>query len=48
MKLIASLLASGDFTPVHDRSYDLDEIVEAYRYVDAGLKTGNVGLRVGS
>lgn len=47
VRLIASLLASGAFAPVHDRTYDLDDIVEAYRYVDAGLKTGNVALRVG-
>ncbi len=46
VKLVASLLASGDFTPVHDRTYDLDDIVEAYRYVDSGTKTGNVALRV--
>ena len=47
VKYIASLLASGEFAPVHDRTFDLGDIVEAYRYVDAGLKTGNVGLRVG-
>ncbi|MEM8705696.1 MAG: zinc-binding dehydrogenase, partial [Actinomycetota bacterium] len=47
VKFIASLLAAGEFTPVHDRTYDLDDIVEAYRYVDAGLKTGNVALRMG-
>ena len=29
-----------------DRTYDLDEIVEASRYVEAGQKTGNVVLRV--
>jgi hypothetical protein len=32
--------------PVIDRTYALDEIVEATRYVDAGQKTGNVVLRV--
>ncbi len=46
VKLIASLLASGDFTPVHDTTYDLDDIAEAYRYVDSGRKTGNVALRI--
>ena len=27
---------------VHDRSYDLAHIVDAYRYVDSGHKRGNV------
>jgi hypothetical protein len=31
---------------VIDRSYALDEIVEATRYVESGRKTGNVVLRV--
>ena len=30
-----------------DRTYDLDEVVEATRYVETGQKTGNVVLRVG-
>jgi len=32
---------------VIDRTYDLDEIVEAHRYVDTGRKRGNVVLRIG-
>jgi NADPH:quinone reductase-like Zn-dependent oxidoreductase len=36
------LIESGAFTPVIDRTYPLDQIVEAYRYVEAGQKTGNV------
>lgn len=36
------LIESGDFRPVIDRTYPLDQIVEAYRYVEAGQKTGNV------
>jgi hypothetical protein len=31
---------------VIDRTYPLDEIVEATRYVETGQKTGNVVLRV--
>ena len=30
-----------------DRTYALDEVVEASRYVETGQKTGNVVLRVG-
>ena len=29
-----------------DRTYALDEVVEATRYVETGQKTGNVVLRV--
>jgi NADPH:quinone reductase-like Zn-dependent oxidoreductase len=35
-------LASGRFRPLVDRSYPLEQIVEAYRYVDTGQKIGNV------
>jgi NADPH:quinone reductase-like Zn-dependent oxidoreductase len=40
-------LERGDFRPVIDRTYPLDEIVEAFRYVETGQKTGNVVVRVG-
>jgi NADPH:quinone reductase-like Zn-dependent oxidoreductase len=42
MLYIKELLASGQFKPVIDRTYPLDQIVEAYRYVETGRKTGNV------
>jgi NADPH:quinone reductase-like Zn-dependent oxidoreductase len=35
-------IASGRFRPLVDRSYPLEQIVEAYRYVEAGQKVGNV------
>jgi NADPH:quinone reductase-like Zn-dependent oxidoreductase len=44
--LIKELVEQGKYRPVIDRSYELDEIVEAVRYVEAGQKTGNVVLRV--
>ena len=39
---IKGLTASGQFKPVIDRRYTLDEIVEAYKYVETGQKIGNV------
>ena len=41
------LMESGAFRPVIDRRYPLDEIVEAYRYVETGQKIGNVVITVG-
>jgi len=42
MSYLRRQLESGAFRPVIDRRYPLDEIVEAYRYVETGRKLGNV------
>lgn len=39
---LAGLMESGRFRPVLDRTYDLEQIVDAHRYVETGQKTGNV------
>ena len=44
--LIKELVEEGKYRSVIDRTYDLDEIVEAARYVESGQKTGSVVLRV--
>ena len=44
--LVKELVEAGKYRPVIDRTYPLDEIVEAVRYVESGQKTGNVVLRV--
>lgn len=44
--LVKELVDAGTYRPVIDRSYALDEVVEATRYVETGQKTGNVVLRV--
>ena len=44
--LIKELVDTGKYRPVIDRSFALDEVVEATRYVETGQKTGNVVLRV--
>ena len=41
------LIEAGQYRPVIDRAYPLDQVVAANRYVDTGQKTGNVVLTVG-
>lgn len=43
---LKELVEKGEFKPVIDRQYHLDQIVEAYKYVESGEKTGNVILRI--
>ena len=40
--VLKRLAESGELTPVVDRTYPLEEIVEAHRHVDEGHKRGNV------
>ena len=44
--LVKELVEASKFRPVIDRTYALDEVVEATRYVETGQKTGSVVLRV--
>jgi NADPH:quinone reductase-like Zn-dependent oxidoreductase len=44
--LLGELAAKGEIRPVIDRSYALDDIVDAHRYVDTGHKRGNVVITV--
>jgi NADPH:quinone reductase-like Zn-dependent oxidoreductase len=46
MAHIKELIESGAFTPLVDRRYPLDQIVEAYRYVETGRKLGSVVISV--
>jgi NADPH:quinone reductase-like Zn-dependent oxidoreductase len=46
VRYIKQTIESGAFRPVIDRRYRLDQIVEAYRYVETGRKIGNVVIDV--
>ncbi len=43
---LKNLAAAGKYKPVIDRSYSLDQIVDAYRYVETGQKVGNVIIKM--
>lgn len=46
LRLLADLLAAGTIKPVVDRVYRLDDIRDAYAYVDSGRKRGAVVLAI--
>ena len=47
LNFIKGLVEKGSFKPVIDRKYSLDKIAEAYIYVAAGQKIGNVIITMG-
>jgi NADPH:quinone reductase-like Zn-dependent oxidoreductase len=44
---VKELVEAGKYRPVIDRTYRLEDVVEATRYVETGQKTGNVVLTLG-
>jgi NADPH:quinone reductase-like Zn-dependent oxidoreductase len=44
--LVKRLVDEGRYRPIIDRTYPLEQVVEATRYVETGQKTGNVVLRI--
>lgn len=46
LQLLKELLEKGALRAVIDKTFKMDEIIAAHRYVDAGRKKGNVVLKV--
>lgn len=46
LAFLVGLAEAGKYRAVIDRTYDLSDIVDAHRFVDAGRKVGNVVIRV--
>ena len=48
VSFLKELVENGKFKPLIDRYYNLDDIVEATKYVESGQKIGNVIIKVRS
>jgi NADPH:quinone reductase-like Zn-dependent oxidoreductase len=48
LAVLVDLAEAGHYRAVRDRTYDLDDISEAHRFVDTGRKRGSVVVRIGA
>lgn len=48
LNYLTTLLSEGKIRAITGKSYRLEEMIEAHRYVEQGLKTGNVTITIGS
>jgi len=45
---LKNLVVSGKFKPIIDRVYTLEQIIDAFTYVESGQKVGNVIINIGN
>lgn len=46
LQLLKELFEKGELNAVIDKTFQMDEIIDAHRYVDSGRKKGNVVLKI--
>lgn len=46
ISFISELIEKGRFSPLVDREYSLEEVPQAFRYVETEQKVGNVPIRI--
>lgn len=46
LELLRELFEKGKYNATIDRTYSIDEIIDAHKYVDTGRKKGNVVLKI--
>lgn len=47
LQLLKTLFEKGELEATIDKTFPMDQVVEAHRYVDTGRKNGNVILKIG-